>query len=76
MTWQDLVIEQLADDLVDMTERAVRAEADRDVRRVMADVALGQLARMTAQLRAARVEILRLRGAGRRAHPRREQYAA
>ena len=73
MTWQDLVMEQLADDLAEMADRAVRAEADRDVRRMMTHATLGQVARITAQLHAARMEIVRLRAAERRAraHPNR-----
>jgi hypothetical protein len=63
--YRDLVIEQLADEWAEMAERAVRAEADVEVWRQMTHVALGQAARTMAQLQAARVEIVRLRSAGR-----------
>jgi cobalamin biosynthesis Mg chelatase CobN len=74
--YRDLVIEQLADELAEMTERAVLAEADREVRRVMMQEALGQVARITAQLNEARMEILRLRAAERRTHARPDRHAA
>jgi hypothetical protein len=74
--YRDLVIEQLSDELAEMTERAVLAEADREVRRVMTQEALGQVVRMTAQLDEARIEILRLRRGKRRAHARPDRHAA
>jgi hypothetical protein len=74
--YKDLVIEQLSDELAEMTERAVLAEADREVRRVMTQEALGQVARISAQLDEARLEILRLRAAERRGHARPDRHAA